>query len=273
MRAHPQLGYRGGVLHIQSVGDGPQPLVALHGFLGSGRNLGGLARSLVARDPSLRISLVDLPGHGRSPPLRDEDTLSEMAQSILDWASSTDPIDILGHSLGGRVALQMRIMAPERVRRSILLDISPGSIEGSETETVIETLLKAPSEAGSRDTMRQALEAEGLSSGLIAWLLMNGGTENGRFVWRIDRARLERFHRENRSRDLWAGVGPDVVQIYGAQSTYLSDGDLRSFEDRGVPCIRIEKAGHFLHADQTEKVTDAVLSALASQASRPAVEP
>ncbi|MEO1228073.1 MAG: alpha/beta fold hydrolase, partial [Myxococcota bacterium] len=193
------------MLNHSERGDGERPTVLLHGFLGSGRNLGGLARVWGTSAPDRRFLLVDLLGHGRSPDLPADAGLDSMAAALLGWmtAAKLPPrTDVVGHSLGGRVALQARLQDTNgQVGRIGLLDIRPGPIVGSQTEDVIAALVRAPDRADSRDEMRAWLEDAGLARGLADWLLMSGENRDGGFEWRIDRAELARFHRDNRAVD------------------------------------------------------------------------
>lgn len=234
----------------------------LHGFLGSGRNLGAVARGWGALDPHLRFVLPDLPGHGRSPPLPPEASLESVAQGILDLAAHLgldDPFDIVGHSLGGRVALQVRLLQPNRVRRVTLLDISPGPITSEDTTHVARVLAEAEDRAPSREAMRDALEARGLSRGLVEWLLMSGDPSPDGFVWRIDRAALERLHATTQRVDLWAAVEHPKAEtrcIRGGDSTYVSPNDEARLLAAGVEVVVLEGAGHFLHVDRREALVE-----------------
>jgi len=78
------------VLAHTRAGDGPRALVLLHGFLGSARNLGTLARGLAQRTGRAVVSL-DLPGHGESPPLPPQADLAAFARG---------PDDDVGELLG-----------------------------------------------------------------------------------------------------------------------------------------------------------------------------
>ncbi|MEO0811606.1 MAG: alpha/beta fold hydrolase, partial [Myxococcota bacterium] len=92
--------------------------ILLHGFMGSGRNLSSLARRWVELDPSRTLIFPDMTGHGESPPLSKPENLEQIATSVLelaDHAVGDEPIPLVGHSMGGRVALKARMMAPERV--------------------------------------------------------------------------------------------------------------------------------------------------------------
>ncbi|HVQ77182.1 MAG TPA: alpha/beta fold hydrolase, partial [Candidatus Binatia bacterium] len=104
------------ILSHRRHGAGPSPVLLLHGFLGSGRNLGGLARRLAAGDPGLSVITLDLTGHGSSPPLPSGAhaapggaDLAMLAGDVLATADALGlraPVPIVGHSLGGRVALR-----------------------------------------------------------------------------------------------------------------------------------------------------------------------
>ncbi|HSE95744.1 MAG TPA: alpha/beta fold hydrolase, partial [Methylomirabilota bacterium] len=89
-------------------GDGPRPILLLHGFLGSARNLAAIGRMLAERDPRRTAWIFDLPGHGASPPLPPGANLATAATHVLTTARALGlpgPWPIIGHSLGGRVAL------------------------------------------------------------------------------------------------------------------------------------------------------------------------
>lgn len=241
-------------------------MVLLHGFLGSGRNLGVIARGWGRIDESLRFVLPDLLGHGRSPPLPDGANLPHMAEALVALLNELDlvGVDLVGHSMGGRVALEARRLEPTRVGRVALLDIRPGRIERSDTEEVVSALVKAPARAESRDAMRAHLLDSGLAKSLADWLLMSGDADGEGFAWRIDRFALERFHREMRGHDLWPMVeGPyETVSIRGGESTYVGEDDQARVRAAGGQTRTIEGAGHFLHIDRTDEVVAALAELL-----------
>lgn len=115
--AHPQL-------YIESAGVGP-PLVLLHGFAMHGGLFAPIVPALAAWH---RVHVVDLPGHGRSPPITPFD-LPALANAV-DAAMATidGPLTVLGWSLGGQVALQWASMKPERIARLILVSSTPSFV-------------------------------------------------------------------------------------------------------------------------------------------------
>ncbi len=248
------------MLNYQVRGSGAQPVLMLHGFLGSGRNLGALARGWLAKDDSLSVILPDLTGHGRSPALPEGGDLEVMAEDVLDLMHHLglpEGTPVIGHSLGGRVALVMRHRDPHQVGLVGLLDIPPGPTTGSNTENVLEIFLRAPEKAESREQMGQFLSERGLSLGLTNWLLMNGQQEEEQFVWRVDRDGLSAFHKRMRESDLWYTLQDSHLQPYairGGLSDYVGESDAERFAQLGIDLQTVAGAGHFLHVDKAREV-------------------
>ena len=110
------------ILHTDITGQG-EPLVLIHGLFGSYENLGVIARAL---QDKFQIINLDLRNHGRSAH-SDQMTYPLMADDVLDTldALGLTQVSMLGHSMGGKVAMQLALQAPQRVKKLILADISP----------------------------------------------------------------------------------------------------------------------------------------------------
>jgi pimeloyl-[acyl-carrier protein] methyl ester esterase len=106
-------------LHVQHLGSGPD-LVMLHGWGLHGRVFTTLAEQLASR---FRISLIDMPGHGRSPPPQQTLDLASLTEMVASVAPSR--ATWLGWSLGGMVAAQLALTAPAQVEKLILVNSSP----------------------------------------------------------------------------------------------------------------------------------------------------
>lgn len=238
------------------VGNGDRDVVGIHGFLGMGRNLQTLARRWVERDANLRILLPDLTGHGTSPELPPNPTLTILSQDILTWAHDVGvkpDARWVGHSLGGRVALLAAGMEPELVQDVTLMDISPGPLPGS--DTVLDALVDAPEHALERGEFRSFFQARGISSGIIEWLLMNLERSDAGLHWRVDRQALRELRHSGHHEDLWSVVEKrsfklDVLR--GGNSSFVQDADVARFERAGVQVRTVEGAGHFMHVDALE---------------------
>jgi pimeloyl-ACP methyl ester carboxylesterase len=252
------------------VGNGPRPLVLLHGFLGSGRNLGALARGLTIADPSLSVFALDLPGHGASPPLPPDADLGTLARNVLGTArdlAGTTPLAIIGHSLGGRVALRACLLEPDAIRVVGLLDITPSARHVSDdTESALQALESAPARAGTREAFRQHFRDAGLSSEMAEWLMLNLERDAEGLHWRIERAALRALAARTSREDLWPAIeGPHPYARHcarGARSRYVSDDDARRLVAAGSSVDTVD-AGHWLHVERTAEVVSLVRGWLA----------
>jgi esterase len=242
------------------IGAGDHPTVLLHGFLGAGKNLRSLAQRWAERDPRRLFLVPDLTGHGASPALPPDANLDTLAGDLIETAGAEGlaaPLSLVGHSLGGRVALAVLRDAPALVRDVALLDIIPGPIDDrlSASRRVLQVLLRAPEEAANRRELREHLVTGGLSPLLADWLAMNVRLENGRARWTFDRQALDRLQTRISADDLWPVVeGADVPLrcIRGGRSGYVREEDVRRFENAGVAVDTLLEAGHDVHVEALE---------------------
>ncbi len=117
---------RGGVVqlyHRDLGGEGKPPLVLLHGMLGSSRNWQTAGRDLAVR---FHVRALDLRNHGESPHA-DEMTYAAMVDDVIGWldAQRLPRVTLMGHSMGGKVAMLLACRHPGRVERLIVVDIAP----------------------------------------------------------------------------------------------------------------------------------------------------
>lgn len=237
------------------IGEGATTVVLLHGFLGMGRNLRTLATKWVAADATKRIVLVDLPGHGESPPPAEDETLQSMAAKVRE-VIPPGPAHWVGHSLGGRVALAASDVDAANVLSMSMLDISPSPIPSNDSESgsVLQVLRRAPATAANRDEYRQFFKREGLSTHLTEWLLTNVMTDGERVRWRFDREALQRLHQRVNAQDLWPLVERRAAKVHcvrGNRSKYVSDEDAQRLSANGAKVTEVE-SGHYVHVEALE---------------------
>ncbi len=248
------------MLHYDTRGTGPTPMLLLHGFLGSGRNLSSLARRIAESRPEVTVIVPDLRGHGTSPELGQQASLQTLAEDVwqlTDALPLKGPIEIVGHSLGGRVALVASSQQPERVSRTVLLDISPtpfGVLHGA-MQRIFERLMGAPQTLPSRAHMRAFFVEGGVQEGLADWILTNFVATSDGFSWRINRADLASFHWREAEVDLWPMV-PALAQklevLYGGASQFVSPQMQEKLRQEGVHVTELVGASHFVHVDALE---------------------
>ena len=256
------------LLHTR-VGEGPQPLALLHGFLGSGRNLATLGRGLARGAPQYSVYTFDLPGHGGSPPLPPHADLGTLASALLGAARelAQPPWALVGHSLGGRLALKAALLEPTAVAHLTVLDITPSTLPpGGETARVVKALVGAPEAAPGREAFRTWFTRAGLAPALTDWLLLNLARDGDQLRWRIDREAMVALYPQINAEDLWPAVeargrcGLHVLR--GGLSSYVSDADRRRLEAAGARVDTIDGAGHFVHVDRPAETLDRILKGL-----------
>ena len=240
-------------------GTGHQDVVLLHGFLGMGRNLASVARLWAAVDEDKRFILPDLLGHGTSPPLPSAPTLLHLGEALVALLRQLHrgaPYHLVGHSLGGRVALQTCALAPEMVSAVTLLDIEPGPTAATDPHgpsRLVPILLSAPKAVADRASMRKHFTDRGVPGALSDWLLMNLARRDGSYVWRIGRRALATLAQSSQKTDLWPLLPQLRCRVHcirGERSTFVSDDVAARMVNAGIPVETIADAGHFLHVDQ-----------------------
>ena len=110
-------------LHANVFGAG-QPLLILHGFLGMGDNWKTLGKKI--SELGFEVHLIDQRNHGRSPH-SDEFSYDYMVEDLLEYCTTNnlDAIHLLGHSMGGKVAMLAAVKHPELISKLIVADIGP----------------------------------------------------------------------------------------------------------------------------------------------------
>lgn len=237
-------------LHSKRVGAGP-PVVLLHGLFGAGGNLGALARSL--RD-NYTVYSLDLPGHGRSDWLQAY-SFPELAYHVHNWLvqEGLQAVHVVGHSLGGKIAMQLALQYPARVQSLVVADIAPVTYPDRHNAVFAALARVAAAECNQRDDAAQ-LMAETLSEdGVIAFLLASLTRDaQGIYRWRMDVEGLQRSYaalREAPAGDSWAGP---VLFIKGADSDYLLPQH-QAQVTRLFPAAQLkvmQGCGHWLHAQK-----------------------
>lgn len=122
-------------LHATRIGDGPGPLVVFcHGIFGQGKNWTSIARALASpadgsTGPAYRSLLLDMPNHGRSDwsaPMSYPVMADQVAAAIeAEPSRQGAPVALVGHSMGGKIAMHLTLRHPELIERLCVVDISP----------------------------------------------------------------------------------------------------------------------------------------------------
>ena len=247
-------------LHYRDYGSG-EPLVILHGFLGSLNNWHSLGRTL---GEHFHVYTVDARNHGGSPHA-DAFNYAVMASDLREFLAEhgiTRPT-VLGHSMGGKTAMEAALSSPDLFLRLIVVDIAPKPYTGWHDE-ILEAMLALDIDSyASRDEIESVLAFQIPNLAVRQFLLTNlKRDESGRFRWKVNLQVLRKNYEEILRGQSGPGVyrGPSLF-LSGERSNHLTAVDhpaiLRLFP--GAVFREIPGAGHWVHADAPEEFLRAVL--------------
>jgi len=257
-------------LHYRRYGSGPK-LIILHGLYGSSDNWITIARKL---ENDYTVLLPDLRNHGASPHSSTQ-TFSDMVDDLVQFYEDTDTKDafLVGHSMGGKVAMRFAAEYPEMVNRLMIIDIAPKNYLTGESsfkhirqhEMILE-LLNDPdlSRFNSRKELDEFFSTKIKEESVRLFLMKNiHRSHAGIFEWKMNAPVLRDSFRTIVSEidQAWFEerlpiTAYPVTFVRGLNSEYVSDADW--IEIRKIypeaKLIDFQGAGHWLHAEQPLKL-------------------
>ena len=247
------------LLHATETGSGP-PLCLLHGLFGRGQNFGALARQLSAK---FRVVSLDLRNHGASPHVPGM-AYADMAGDVLRTLAAMGalPCRLLGHSMGGKVAMTAALAAPDQVTRLVVADIAPVSYS-HHNASVAAALQALPLSPGLDRRMAETTLGQAMPDQSVRRFLLQNLAFGAAPVWKIGLAEIAAGMADIEGWPPAAAVlrydGP-VLFVAGERSDYVTAEGLQAAHPL-FPHMRLVKlpgAGHWLHADQPALFADAV---------------
>ena len=246
-------------LFYRELGEG-DPLMILHGLFGFSDNWQTHAKKLAEY---YRVILVDLRNHGRSD-WSDEFSYEIMADDVLELCDDLGLEDLIlvGHSMGGKVAMNVAEKREELLEKLIIVDM------GIKSYPMHHDHIVAGIKSVTLDTIKARREAElqlGAhieSDGIKQFLLKNMyWKEKGQLAWRMNVPVLDR-----EMPAILGGFEADEIFtptlfIRGAMSNYILDEDVSSLETQfpDMDLITVENAGHWVHAEAPNEFQEALL--------------
>lgn len=258
-------------MHSTLVGDASaeRRVVFLHGLFGRGRNFSRIAAGL---QPEAQSLLVDLPNHGESEWTEGFDyaeIADLVAAHLRSGFAAAGPVDVVGHSMGGKVAMVLALRHPGLVRRLVIVDISPAA-SGS-TRGEFGHLLSALSDLDlgaleRRTDAHEALRAAIPNDTVRGFLLQNLQRGDDGFRWQPN---LRLLHDELDAITGFPDItgarfdGP-VLWIRGELSGYVTDADAPAMRELFPKTVRmtVRGAGHWVHSQRPDEVIAALRSFL-----------
>jgi len=252
------------LLHYLDQGQG-RPLVILHGLFGTLDNWHSLARRW-ATEAGLRVISVDLRNHGRSfhSPEHSYDLMAQDVLQLFDHLGLGADTTLMGHSMGGKVAMRLALDQPERLAQLIVVDIAPRFSNMDHQDDIVAGLQAVDLAALTNRQEADAALAQHIPQlGVRQFLLKNlyRETDNS-FAWRINlpalTASLPAVGEETTSPTPF--LKPTLF-IRGGKSDYITPEDKLV----GIPALfpnsqvaTVVDAGHWVHAEKPDEVFELV---------------
>jgi esterase len=244
-------------LHFRELGAG-NPLVILHGLFGTSDNWQTLAKRWAETQ---RVIVVDLRNHGRSPQT-PEHSYELMSQDVLELFDQLqlEHVTLMGHSMGGKVAMRFALDHPTRLAKLIVLDIAPRLSDMRHQDDILAglhavNLATIQSRQQADDALAQHIPQVGVRQFLLKNLYRH---EDNSFAWRPNLAALTQN---------MPAIGAEITGstpflkpalfVRGGKSDYVSTEDKLYAIPALFPNSQVETvvdAGHWLHAEKPEEI-------------------
>jgi len=263
-------------LYTRIIGQG-QPIIILHGLFGMSDNWVSIANSLA--QAGYCVHLPDLRNHGRSPHLASH-RYTDMCDDLLEYSEQhgLSRFSLIGHSMGGKLAMIFGLLHPELLEKLVIVDIAPAAYDHSTSSFhahLISTLLAIDlSSHTSRSTVRQQvlaiLQDEPLAMFITKNLSRSDDSAKG-LTWKpnlpVLKASLNHLMTGLDDLELYAPCTIRTLFIKGSLSNYYLPEHEKNrhhfFPESSL--VEVANAGHWLHSERTEVFLDHVLSFLGDE--------
>jgi len=249
-------------LFSKIYGDKAQDLIIIHGLFGMSDNWNSLGKKFAKY---CKVHLIDLRNHGRSPH-SDDFNYEVMCGDLLEYIEDNNiqKSILLGHSLGGKVAMKFAFTYPDKIEKLIVADIAPRSYNTDFHQNLLSTLYRLP-----LDNFEKRVEIDKLlastyeDKGMRLFLLKNlYRDEKKEFAWRFNIEVLLEKVSNIQEADFVKGICDIPTHfIRGGTSNYITSEDelIINKHFSYFSIVTIDRAGHWLHAEQPEKFYNEVM--------------
>jgi esterase len=236
------------------------PLIMMHGLFGMLDNWHNIARQLAE---NYRVFLLDLRNHGQSPH-SPEMSYPLMAADLSEFmeARKLDKACVLGHSMGGKAAMEFALSYPGKCEKAIVVDMAPVAYKPGH-DTIFKALFQVDLHNGNktRGELEKEMAAFVPESAVRQFLLKSLAREGDGFVWK--------FNLDVLYRNYDAVIAPvtgersydgEVLFVRGSRSDYVQEAHLPEIK-RLFPQFRLETiagAGHWVHAEKPAELVQAI---------------
>jgi len=241
------------------------PLIILHGLFGMLDNWQTLAKKFAE---NYTVILVDLRNHGKSPHVDDIDyplMAADVNQFLEDnWIYEAH---ILGHSMGGKVAMQFAMDYPEIMRKLVVVDMGIKKYPSGHGEIFDAMLSLDILNIGSRSAAQEHLMSKIDNLGVVQFLMKNlaRDKETGGFRWKMNLKALHEHYEKILSPIEGTEFDGEALFLRGGASRYVLDEDWNSIQELfpNSKLATIDDAGHWVHAVAPKELFEIVSEFLA----------
>ena len=240
------------MLNLIEYGDqtaGKPPLIIAHGLYGSGRNWGVIAKRLA---DSRHVITPDMRNHGQSP-RTETHSYPDMAADLAEVIESVgSPVDLCGHSMGGKAAMALALTRPALVRRLVVADIAPFAYGHSQQGMIDAMRTVDLSALTRRSDAEEQLAAAGIEKALQSFFTQSLDVPNRRWRLNLDTLEAEMPQIMGWPEDLTGPFDGPALFLSGGASDYVGP-EHRDRIKALFPNARFAKipgAGHWLHAEK-----------------------
>ncbi len=247
-------------LHHRILGEG-KPMIILHGLFGFSDNWQTHAKKLAEY---YQVILVDLRNHGHSD-WSDDFSYELMAEDVYELCKDLELEDIIlvGHSMGGKVAMHFAQRFEELLEKLVVVDIGMKEYPMHHQHILAGIHAVQLENIKTRRIAEEQMSVHIDSEGVKQFLLKNlYWKEKGRLAWRMNVAVLEQEMPSILAKVPEMEINTPTLFIRGEMSNYILDEDLEDIENSFIDMelVTIEEAGHWVHAEAPQLFLDSLLS-------------
>lgn len=250
-------------LHYRTLGEG-SPIIILHGIFGTSDNWQTFGKQLAS---DYQVFLVDQRNHGLSPhsDTFDYPSMAEDLQQFIEQHQLDNPI-IIGHSMGGKVAMFHAVKYPDKLSKLIVVDIAPRSYPVHH-QHILEAMSAVDlSSVANRSEVDEQLKPYLADRGVRQFIMKNLNREdNNTFSWKLNLTAIrENIEKVGVALEASEPVKKPTLFIRGEKSDYIQPEDealIRQIFPEAL-VVTIKKAGHWVHAEQPQALHETLMKFL-----------
>jgi len=246
---------------IDRKGEKKPPILILHGLFGMLDNWKSFGKKLAEE---YEVYLIDQRDHGRSPHT-DSFSYPLLAKDLKNFIEfhQLKKVHLIGHSMGGKTIMEAALRYPELIEKMVVVDMGVKNYAGGH-ESIIEALEALPiDKIQSRTEANEFLQERIANESVRLFLMKNlSRASEGTYKWKINLPLLASSYVELMDHNLLQREPSDVEVLFvkGAKSGYILEGDIEGIKSVFPKALveTIENAGHWVHAEQPEKLLSMV---------------